>query len=497
MSDEQRAMSTLRAQPWSTRERTHCSLLIAFVFAACSHAPAPTTSPVGLTAPPAELTTIVIPVTTSLAPLVPQVESQVPKLLQKLDAYEMDPQQRFGLKYKVVRDPIALNMQGSGLHATTTIHYALQGCRRTVNPITKAAAMWPCISCGFGEPMRQAVITIDSHLAWDGNWRLRSATKARPVEFPNPCAVTPLNIDVSEWKIGPLVDQQMQDVVKTIDRATPKVTNLRPQAQEIWTALQTPVEIAPKTWLVLEPSAVGLGAIRGSGQSVTSSIALVAQTRVVVGATPAIAAKPLPPLRVAVDSPSGLRVPIDVEVPYDEASRLLSEQFAKRSYDTGGGKLTVDSIRLLPGIGGKLNVEASIDYRGGGLKRYAGLVYLDGTPRFDAGTGSIVIDDVDYSLDPHRRNPFLRTANRLVHETLRSTLRANARWSIASELARVRNEIDRGMNRSLDGGATLKGHVDAIQPVSVVAGPETIALRVVATGTASIELSLAPGGAVH
>lgn len=489
-------MSTLRERARSARQRTHCSLLIAHTFLAiaCASgapAPAPPPAPAAQQQPPSQLSTIVIPVTTSLAPLGPQLESQVPRLLQKLDAYEMDPEQRFGLKYKVVRDPIALNMQGSGLHATTTIHYALQGCRRTVNPITKEAAMWPCISCGFGEPMRDALIAIDSHLEWDGNWRLRSATKARPVAFPNPCAVTPLNIDVSEWKIGPLADEQLRQLVKTIDAQTPKMTNLRPQAQQIWTALQTPSEIAPKTWLVLEPAAVGLGPIRGSGQTVTSSIALVAQTRVVVGEKPAVAAKPLPPLRVAVDSPNGLRVPIAVEFPYDEASRLLSEQFAKRSYDTGGGKLTVDSIRLLPGNAGKLTIEASIDYRGGRFKRYAGLVYLDGTPRFDPATSSIAIGDVDYTLDPHRHNLFLRAANAVVHDTLRSTLRANAHWSIASELTRVRGEIDRGLNRALAGGATLHGRVDSLQPLSVLAGPQTISLRVVATGTASIDLSLA------
>jgi len=437
------------------------------------------------------MSTIVIPVTASLAPLVPQVESQVPKLLQKLDGYEMDPEQRFGVKYKAQRDPIALNMQGSGLHASTTIHYALEGCRRTINPINRAAAMWPCISCGFGEPMRAALLTIDSHLEWDGNWRLRSATKARPVEFPNPCAVTVLNIDISEWKIGPLVDQQMKDVVKTIDRNTPKLTSLRPQAQEIWTALQTPIEIAPNTWLVLEPADVGLGPIRGAGLTVSSAIALRARTRVVVGPKPVLAARPLPPLRIAVDAASGLHVPFEVELPYAEASRLISEQFAGRTYDTGGGKLAVDSIRLLPGTAGKLTVEASIDYRGGGLKRYAGLVYLEGTPRFDASTSSIVIDDVDYSLDPRRRNLFLRAANGLVHDTLRATLRANAKWSIAGEIVRIRGEIDRGMNRQLSGGAALKGHVDSIAPVSVTAAPDTIRLQVVGTGTASIALSLA------
>ena len=52
--------------------------------------------------PPAELSTIVIPIRTSLAPLLPQLESQVPKSMEKLDAYELDPQKQFGMKYRVV-----------------------------------------------------------------------------------------------------------------------------------------------------------------------------------------------------------------------------------------------------------------------------------------------------------------------------------------------------------------------------------------------------------
>ena len=40
--------------------------------------------------------------------------------------------------------------------------------------------MWPCISCGFGEPMRDAWISLTSRLEWDANWRLHSITTAQP-----------------------------------------------------------------------------------------------------------------------------------------------------------------------------------------------------------------------------------------------------------------------------------------------------------------------------
>ena len=67
-----------------------------------------------------ELSTIVVPIHASLAPLLPALESQVPRAQMKLDAYELDPRKQFGMKYRVQRDPIALNVIGTGLHATTT-----------------------------------------------------------------------------------------------------------------------------------------------------------------------------------------------------------------------------------------------------------------------------------------------------------------------------------------------------------------------------------------
>jgi hypothetical protein len=456
----------------------------------CGTATRPTAATVPTAAPPPpELSTIVVPIHTSLAPLLPLIESQVPKGMSRMDGYEMDAQKRFGLKYKVTRDPIALNMVGSGIHATTTVHYALEGCRLTVNPINGASTMWPCISCGFGEPMRDALIDIDAHLEWDENWRLRSKTKPRPVDFPHPCGVTFFNIDVSNRKIGPLVDDQLRDLAATIDRNIPKLTNLRPSAQQVWTSLQTPIEIAPKTWLVLEPSDVALGPIRGSGTSVASSIAMRAMTRVVFGAKPAVTPKPLPALRVANDVVTGMRVPVNVVVPYEEASRLLSEQFARRTYNVGGGKLSVDSIRLAPGKEGKLTIEATIDYHGGGLKRYSGLVYFDGIPLFDAASSTIAITGLEYSIDPRRKNLFVRTANRLAHDALRLTLRENAHWTVAAEVASMRGEIEHGMNRKLAAGVVLRGTVTSIQPVSVSTLPEAIVVRIVATGTAEVAIS--------
>ena len=127
----------------------------------------------------------------------------------------------------------------------------------------------------------------------------KSTTRAMPVDFSSHrCQVTFANIDITDWKIAPIVNDQLRQVLKTIDANTPKLTNIRPSANQVWSSLQSPVEIAPRTWLVMEPTDVALGPITGSGLSVTSTLTLRARTRVIVGEKPPVTQKPLPALHV-------------------------------------------------------------------------------------------------------------------------------------------------------------------------------------------------------
>jgi hypothetical protein len=438
------------------------------------------------TAPAPELSTIVIPIRTSLAPLLPQLESQVPKSLAKTDAYELDPSQQFGMKYRVVRDPITLNVLGSGIHAMTTVHYALEGCRRTQKPFSGEIVMWPCISCGFGEPMRDAWISFSSRLEWDANWRLRSVTRAAPVDFSsNRCQVTFANIDITDWKIGPIVNEQLRRAVKTIDANTPKLTNIRPAAAQVWSALQTPIAIGPRTWLVMEPVDLALGPIAGSGMTLTSVLTLRAYTRVIVGERPAATPKPLPVLRFGQATNDGIRIPLDVQLPYDEANRLMQENFAKQTYEG----VAVDSIRLGPAADGRVSIELSVRYHASFLKHYSGLVYLEGTPLFDAATRTVSLQNLDYSLDPRRKNPFLRIADRVAHDQLRATLARTAHWSVAPQIDLLRGDINRAVTRPLAPGVMMRGRVDAIEPGSVVLGPNGIVVHALATGSAEVEVT--------
>lgn len=428
----------------------------------------------GQTAPPRpEISTIAVPIRTNLAPIASQIETSVQK------HFEGTARERgIDIEYDVARDPIRLMMFGAGLHSSTTIKYAMQACR----------GRFPCISCGLAESRRLADIKLHTKLDWDPTWRLRSTTTLLPVHYAKPCEVTWLGIDITQRFVAPVVEQQLGIAARIIDREVPAKTNFRPQAQQIWTALQTPYELAPRTWLVLEPQSVSLSPISGANTIITTTLLLRAQTRVVVGDKPAFTLRPLPALSRATPSPAGIRIPFDLELPYEEASRLASRDYAGKTYQVNGKPLKVESLRITPSTNGRVLVEAMIDYRAGRLRNYRGAVFLEGTPRFDAATSTIVVPDLDYSLDPKRRGLFTRILERAAHDSIRARLRESARFPLASRIAEVRNEVTRALNRPLAPNVLLRGRADAIEPVSATPLPAIIAVRVIATGRAEVEL---------
>ncbi len=383
------------------------------------------------------------------------------------------------IRYEVARDPLRLNMIGSGLHSKTTVRYALEACR----------GRFPCVSCGFKEARREAEISLHTKLEWDPSWRLRSTTRLLPVNYAKPCEVTWFDIDVTKRFVAPVVEDQLSAAARIIDRNTPALGSIRPHAEQVWASLQTPVELAPRTWLVIDPTDVTLTPLSGSGTTITSTLALRTLTRVIVGEKPAVARKPLPALKSgAAGSQPSVRVPFDLELPYGGATHLVSKEAVGKTFRVDGKPLTIDQIRIAPASNGKVLIEAAIDYRGGKLRNYKGLIFLEGTPRFDVATSSIVIPDLDYSLDPKRRGFFTRIAERAAHDNIRTRLRTSARFPLGPRVNAIRDEITRALTRELAPGVALRGRADALQPVMVTPLAHVLLVRMIATGTAEVRI---------
>jgi hypothetical protein len=421
--------------------------------------------------PAAPVSVITVPIRASLAPIAAAIEKGIETRFAGKGS-----ERGIDVRYEVARDPLQLKMIGAGLHTSTTVKYAMEACR----------GRFPCVSCGFNEARRVADITLQTKLDWDPAWRLRSATRLLPVHYAKPCEVTWLDIDITRRFVAPVVEQQLQQAARIIDEQTPKQTNIRPRAQQIWDSLQQPVELGERTWLVLEPNDLALSPISGSGANITSTLTLHAKTRVVVGEKPADGRKPLPALRVANAVPDVLRVPVDVEVAYDDLSRIITRNYANKTIQVGDKPLKIESVRFMPGSGGRVLIEAQIDYRGGGLKNYRGKIHLQGTPAFR--TTQIEFPDLDYTLDRRDRGFFAGLLERAAHESIREKIRNAVRFDLRPRLDEARAEITQALNRKLAEGVVMRGRAETIEPQSITAGATAITVRVLATGSAELDL---------
>src|SRR5258708_19263979 len=234
------------------------------------------------------------------------------------------------------------------------------------------------------------------------------------------------------------------------------------------------------------PAEVSVGPVGGRGLSVTSTLTLRARTRVVVGEKPPVIQKPLPALRVSpATTAGGIRIPFDVELSYDEASRVMTENFGKRQYEG----VAVDSIRIAPAADGHVSIELNVDYRLSRLRHYNGPVDLDAEPVFDAATRTVSLAKLEYTLASKRKNLFVRMADRFAHDTLRAQLAKTAHWSVAPQIDSIRSAIASAVTRPLAPGVMMRGYVDGIELRSMTLDANGIVIHALATGSAEISIS--------
>lgn len=444
----------------------------------CSPLTAPDTSPAaqaGLTtvvthSSPPEPSVISIPLRISLASVARRVEPKVQREFRGTSR-----ERGVTVNYQVTRRPLTLEIIGRGVHARTKVLYAIEACTLGL----------PCISCGKNQSPREADVSLQSVISWGPDWRLRSSTRPLAPSFPVRCEVTPLRIDVTNRFIAPVVAQQLRIAAIEIDRNFPAAANLKPDAQKIWSSLRTPIEIAPRTWLLFEPSRVALSPLTGRGTEAVTTLTLHAMTRVTVGARPPVATQPLPPLASAAPSPAALRVPLHVDLPWSEVARVLGTQVNGKSLKTSEGNLTVESLSMSAAPPARLQIDAKIDYRAGMLSSYRGTVAFSGTPKLDAATSTLTMPDLEYVLGSDA-GFIARTADRLAHDSLRDRLRQSLRIDLQPHMNRLRNDVARALTRQLAPGTSMRGRVDDMRITALTPRPEGLALQLLATGAAEI-----------
>ena len=433
--------------------------------------------------------TLSMPVTYDLTPIIDVLERRVPRVYGSLeDRKDVPSNRRAKAAFELRRSPFQAELDGDVARVSSIVRY--RG-RAWYDPPLLPEVSASC-GTGDGEDSPRAVIALSARLTLDDDWTLRGRARLDRVApysetDRDRCRITPLRIDVTDRVID-AANGLLTDNLPQVDAALARI-DLRSRFEQWWTLLSDPIELAEDVWLVIDPQGVRRGPTRGEGQTLIASVGLSARPRIVLGERPQSLAQPLPPL----DSASvehGLHIQASGIAEYRAANRRLNEILGGRVLERDGRRLRIRKLRGYGIGGGKMAFEVTFD----GTAR--GRVFLVGTPAYQADSGFVHVPDLDF--DVSTSNALVSGVDWIAHQGLAQLLRERAQWTVDDITSLAEDQLRRGLNRRLSDQVHLSGTVDGVDILGVYPTQEHLVVHVSAQATGELligqEVESGPAG---
>ena len=437
-------------------------------------APAPAMMADTDTLPSLPSSTLDIPLTYDLSPVVAALEKAVPKKFGDITQRKQLKNPRMAVAFEATRDPFSVSLNGQTAYISAVVHYAGQGFYKP--PVVREVSG----SCGIDGVKPRAKITIATDIRINPDWRLKGKTRVADVQpystdTRDQCRVTVFNIDVTD-RVIEATKNALEAKRSMIDQKIGSL-DIRSRFEGWWHLLEQPIPLTDSVWLTINPSAVRMGENVGVKKTLVTALGFSASPQVVTGQKPPTVETPLPPLYPAAVG-NGLHVLLEGVVGYDVASDLLRKHLVGKKFDKAGRTFEVKDVRMFGIGGGKLALE--VQFKGGA----SGKVYLVGTPRYDAATNELFVPDLDY--DVGSANLLVSSVEWVKHDDVRDFIRSQARWSVGNVMDLGKEQIVKGLNRDLAPGVHLAAAVQQVQGISVHPRRTNIRLRAQADAIAKL-----------
>ncbi len=372
-------------------------------------------------------------------------------------------------QYVYRRDSLVMRATGNQLSIETQLGFRAQLGAVGVNRLA---------SCGYApESMRRAQLSMQTALYWRRDWRIGARDSRLRATLLDQCLVSIFGVNATRT-LQDVLNRQLSDFAADADTAIPAVANLKPLADSLWRSFVEPtmLDSAGTLWLLLEPEAVRVAPLTGSGPSFATAIVLYARPRVVSGARPTPRARPLPALTMG-DAPRGFDMPVSVELPFDEVERR-AEALLKADPATGG--VRVDSVHVR-GTGD--SVQIGLDVSGSIRGRLSMVSRL----RWDDVQRELRLDDFTWSLESQGMLSRVKAtlAAPLIGRAIRRAT-MGGRVPLGAQLDSVRAELMRKLNGSVAPGVVLGSSVTTLQITAVSSTATAFVVRARLGGQAGV-----------
>ena len=301
-------------------------------------------------------------------------------------------------------------------------------------------------------------ITLMSDVALS-NWKLNTKTEFKSLDWnESPTAVVMGKSIPITYLINPTVKLFKSKIERTIDDAIEKSMDFKPNVLDALEKICTPFQMneAFESWLRIVPIELYATDAKFKKETITLEMGLKCNMETLIGQKPVSKFdRNKIVLKSVTQMPDKISANIVAVSSYQDASKIISKNFAGQEYGNGSKKVTVQNVSIWH-KNGKMVIALEM------LGSINGTVYLTGFPQYNETTKEIYFDQLDYVLDT--KSKLMKTANWLAQGMVLRKIQESCRYSIQPNLEEGKQSIMNYLkNYSPMPGVFVNGKIDAIQ----------------------------------
>ena len=291
------------------------------------------------------------------------------------------------------------------------------------------------------------------------NWKLNTKTEFKSLDWNESPTTEVMGKSIPiTYLINPTIKLFKSKIERTIDDAIEKSMDFKPNVLDALEKICTPMQMneAFESWLRIVPIELYATDAKFKKETITLDMGLKCNMETLIGQKPVTKFdRNKIVLKSVTQMPDKISANIAAVSSYQDASKVITKNFAGQEYGNGSKKVTVQNVAIWH-KNGKMVIALEMS---GSIN---GTVYLTGFPQYNETTKEIYFDQLDYVLDT--KSKLLKTANWLAQGLVLRKIQESCRYSIQPNLEEGKQSMMNYLkNYSPMPGVFVNGKIDDVQ----------------------------------
>ena len=261
------------------------------------------------------------------------------------------------------------------------------------------------------------------------NWKVTTITSLENIDWQESPTITIAGKLVSiTYLVNPTIRIFKSKIERKIDESLNKTLDFKSNMLDLMQKVSDPIEMSAtyQSWLKVTPQELYATEAQLRSNAVNLTVGLKCLMESSIGLKPkSVFDRNKIVLKTTSNLPEKVVANITAVSTYQDASRIITENFKGQVFGSGKRKVTVQNVQIWHKQGKMI---IALDMTGS----LNGRIYLSGFPQFDAEKKELYFDELDYALETKSR--LMKTANWLFQGMVLSKIKESCRYSIQPNL---------------------------------------------------------------